>query len=76
MIRNRKIGNRKKLVNRKKSENRKKLEKRENRNISISGPNHGANERPKGEPVAVGDLKASFEKGNPKFSKMLVFVAV
>ena len=28
---------------------------------SKSGPNQGSNERPKGEPVAVGDLKASFQ---------------
>ena len=46
-----------------KSENWKKSEKRKNGKIEIfqkSGPNQGANERPKGEPVAVGNLKASF----------------
>ena len=35
---------------------------KENRTISKFGANHGANERPKGEPVTVGDLKASFYK--------------
>ena len=45
-----------------KSEKVKRTEKWENRNISKSGLNHGANERPKGEPVAVGDLKASYKK--------------
>ena len=30
-----------------------------NRKISKPGPNHGAPERPKDEPVAIGDLKAS-----------------
>ena len=60
MIRNRKIENRK---SKKKIGNNgkigKKSEKWENRNISKSGSNHSANERPKGEPVAVGDLQAS-----------------
>ena len=52
-----------KSVNRK-SDNRKsenqKIGKIQNWGISKSGPNQGANERPKGEPVAVGDLKASW----------------
>ena len=40
--------------------NLKKSKKSEkSKNIQNSGPNHGANECPKGEPVAVGDLKAS-----------------
>ena len=34
----------------------------QNRNFSKCGPNLGADERPKGEPVAVGDLKASKTK--------------
>ena len=54
IIKNRKIKNRK---------IGKKSEKRKNGKIEIfqkSGPNQGANERPKGEPVAVGNLKASF----------------
>ena len=50
---NRKIGNRKI------GKNGKNREKIENRKILKSGPHHGANERPKGEPVAVGDLKTS-----------------
>ena len=36
-----------------------KIWKIDNRKISKSGHNHRANEHPKGEPVAVGDLKAS-----------------
>ena len=45
-----------KLENRKNLKNRKKLKSK----FSKSSPNHGANERPKGEPVAVGDLRASW----------------
>ena len=48
---NRKIGNRK-------IENR-KIGNFQNRKISKPIPNHGANACLKGEPVAVGDLKAS-----------------
>ena len=69
-IENRKIGNRK-IENRKKSENWKKSE---NRKISKSGPNHGANERPKGEPVAVGDLKASCKNVCPQHYSKIVWI--
>ena len=55
---NRKIGNRKI------GKNGKNREKIENRKILKSGPNHGTNEHPKCEPVAVGDLKASFQNIN------------
>ena len=45
----------------------------QNRKISNFGPNHGANERPKGEQVAVGDLKGEFLysqfQNAPKVSK-------
>ena len=41
----------------------------QNRKISKPDPNRGANERPKGESVAVGDLKASLVNGNLKTSK-------
>ena len=44
------------MIKNRKSENFEK-----NQEIS-TGPNHGANERPKGEPVAVGDLKVSLIK--------------
>ena len=62
-LKNRKIENRK-FENRKESEKIEKSKKKNWKieNFSKSGPNHGANERPKGEPVAVGDLKASSSK--------------
>ena len=59
MIKNRKIEIRK-IENRKSK--KKPEQNRKDEKYSKSGPNHGANERLKGEPVAVGDLKASYHK--------------
>ena len=59
-----------KIENRKKSENL-KIWNFQNRKISKPGPNHGANQRPKGEPVAVGDLKESWIKKLKEFKVRL-----
>ena len=59
MIKNRKIENRKKIGKLKIGKNRKIGKYRKIEIFQNLIPNHGANERPKGEPVAAGDLKAS-----------------